>query len=264
MWRRYMPALITLLTDFGDQDVYVGVMKGVMAAIAPQAQFIDLTHTIPPQDLWAARFNLLNTYRYFPPDTIHLAVVDPGVGTARRAIALATAQGTFVGPDNGIFSGVLAQTPVLRAVELANPTYWRTPTPSVTFHGRDLFAPAAAYLAQGVPLESLGPAIAPESLVSLDLPPLKITSNAIEGTIQYCDRFGNLVTTIPSDRVPSGSWYLEMGNHKIKGGITYGDRPIGSLIALIGSHGWVELAVNEGSAEDALGGMGEVKVVVRW
>ena len=255
-----MTALITLLTDFGHQDVYIGVMKGVMAAIAPTAQFIDLTHTLPPQDLWAARFNLLNAYPFFPPSTIHLAVVDPGVGSTRRAIAVATPQGKFVGPDNGLFSGVFAQTPILQAVALTNPVYWRTPTPSTTFHGRDIFAPAAAHLAQGTALTKLGPAIAPDSLVTLELPPLNITPDAIEGTIQYCDRFGNLVTTIPGDRLPAKTWILEVGQHKITAVTTYSDRAIGELTTLIGSHGWVEIAVNGGSAAARLGPITRVKV----
>ena len=147
--------MITLLTDFSHRDNYVGVMKGVIAGISPQSQLIDITHAIKPQDILAARFNLLTSYGYFPAGTIHIAVVDPGVGTQRSAIAaqIATSMGvhTVIAPDNGIITGL----PVTAAVALTNPDYWRTPHVSHTFHGRDIFAPAAAHLARGIPFEQL-------------------------------------------------------------------------------------------------------------
>jgi S-adenosylmethionine hydrolase len=146
-----MAGIITLLTDFGLQDPYGGVMKGAIATLAPTATVIDLTHQIPPQDVAAARFALMSAFPYFPSGTVHTVVVDPGVGTARRAIAIATEASYLVGPDNGVFSGVLTQTTVRAAVALTNPRYWRTPDPSQTFHGRDIFAPVAAHLALGCP-----------------------------------------------------------------------------------------------------------------
>ncbi len=147
---------ISLLTDFGLQDPYVGIMKGVIHTLSPQAQLIDLSHGIPPQDVAAARFALMTAYPYLPSGTIHLAVVDPGVGSSRRAVAIQTETGFLVGPDNGLFSGVLAQTPALAAVELNRPRYWRTPSPSRTFHGRDIFAPTAAHLGQRDPFGGAG------------------------------------------------------------------------------------------------------------
>ncbi|MHC5725640.1 MAG: SAM-dependent chlorinase/fluorinase, partial [Nostoc sp.] len=141
--------LVTLLSDFGDRDVYVGIMKGIIAQINRRLTVVDLTHQIPPQDIAAARFCLMNAYPYFPVGTVHVAVVDPGVGSKRRAIAVEFAQGFLVGPDNGIFSGVLSQSPAIAAVELTNLNYRRTPQPSKTFHGRDIFAPIAANLASG-------------------------------------------------------------------------------------------------------------------
>ncbi len=158
--------LVTLLTDFGLSDVYVGVMKGVITQINPRLRVVDLTHQIPPQNITAARFSLMNAYPYFPKGTVHVAVVDPGVGSHRRAIAIQLDSGFLVGPDNGLFSGVLSQTKVIAVVELTNPEYWQTSAPSQTFHGRDIFAPVGAHLASGVPLKQLGETIDPHHVGS--------------------------------------------------------------------------------------------------
>lgn len=259
-----MPPLITLLTDFGHQDVYVGVLKGVIAAICPTAQVIDLTHSIPPQDRYAARFNLLNALPHFPSGTIHLAVVDPGVGTTRRGVALQTQDSLLVGPDNGIFSGWLNLEPPLAAVQLTNPAYWRTLNPNPTFHGRDIFAPVAAYLARGLPLDQLGDAIPLQSLTQLDLPPLQYDQHQIIGTIQYIDHFGNGITTIPATVVADQSWQVELAERPLPTAATYGDLPIGSPLALLGSHGWVEVAVHQGSARQQLELQVGDEIVVRW
>ncbi len=153
--------ILTLLTDFGTEDEYVGVMKGVILSIAPEVRLVDLSHQIPPQDVRRAAFLLTSAVPYFPPDTVHLAVVDPGVGTERRPLAVRTPVGTFVGPDNGLFSWVLTRVPEWTAVEPA----YRLPLVSSTFHGRDIFAAGGAHLAAGVPLERLGarggPGLAP-------------------------------------------------------------------------------------------------------
>ncbi|HEY9729104.1 MAG TPA: SAM-dependent chlorinase/fluorinase [Chroococcales cyanobacterium] len=257
-----MPAnpIVTLLSDFGLSDVYVGVMKGTIAQINPALTIIDLTHLIPPQDIAAARFNLMEAYPYFPDGTVHVAVVDPGVGSYRRAIALQLDTGFLVGPDNGLFSGVLSQTNIITAVELTNSHYWRTATPSTTFHGRDIFAPVGAHLASGVPIESLGDAIAPETLVQFQLPERIPTDRDIVGCIQYSDRFGNLVTNIPAADVRGKTWSVAVPEsppqmlHQriIPSSQTYSDRPLGEAVALIGSHGWVEIAVNGGSAQSQL------------
>lgn len=244
--------IITLLTDFGTQDTYVGAMKGVIATLCPTGRTIDLTHAIPPQDVVAARFNLLSAYPYFPAGTVHLAVVDPGVGTHRRAIALQTDQAFLVGPDNGLFSGFVDQTPILTAVELTNPDYWRVPNPSPTFHGRDIFAAAAAHLAQGVAIDSLGTAIAPDSLVGLDLPPTVTTEEGVQGVIQYIDRFGNAITTIPATAVGPDPWQVTLAPLTIPGVATYSDVDPAKPLALIGSHGYVEIAINQGSAQGQL------------
>ena len=147
--------VITLLTDFGTQDAFVGVMKGVIKTIAPGADVIDLTHHVPPQDIKAGAFVLKTAYQYFPPGTIHLAVVDPGVGGARRPVAAQIGEYVYVCPDNGLLSYVLAEETLTQAVTLDN-TQYHLPQRSRTFHGRDVFAPVAAHLASGVPLAALG------------------------------------------------------------------------------------------------------------
>jgi S-adenosylmethionine hydrolase len=229
-----------------------------MLQIEPRLTLVDLTHLIAPQDLWAARFHLMNAVPYFPQGTVHLAVVDPGVGTARRSIALAFAQGWLVGPDNGIFSGVLDRFPPQRAVALTNRGYWRVQDPSTTFHGRDIFAPAAAHLAQGVDLENLGEKIPLETLVRISLPAYHRHENQIVGCVQHIDRFGNLITNIPSTALPSPDqpWWVELKSDinrvTIPSALAYGAVPQGQLLALVGSHGWVEIAVNGGNAQAML------------
>ncbi len=255
--------IITLLTDFGLSDVYVGVMKGAIAQINPQLQVIDITHQIPSQNIAAARFCLMTAFAYFPPETVHIAVVDPGVGSKRRGIAIKCANCFLVGPDNGLFSGVLSRESALAkpskriaSVELTNPQYWRTPEPSSTFHGRDIFATAGAHLANGVPLEDLGECIDPASLVQLEIPNCAVTGTGAVGCVQYVDRFGNLITNIPNNCIISNNWSLIISNScdliRIPSGKTYSDSKPGDLIAIIGSDGWLEIAVNGGSAESVL------------
>ncbi|WP_008310543.1 S-adenosyl-l-methionine hydroxide adenosyltransferase family protein [Leptolyngbya sp. PCC 6406] len=254
-------APLTLLTDFGLQDPYVGVMKGVIATLVPTAQVIDLSHQIPPQDVVAARLALILAYPYFPAGTVHVVVVDPGVGTDRRELAIALPQGYLVGPDNGVLMGVvqdqLASPPVapdkteslITAVALTQPQYWRTPTPSRTFHGRDIFAPVAAHLALGVPITALGPEIPVPDLVTLPLDRPEAQSSDGVGQVQGYDRFGNLITTLPAPvPLPSTARVL-FKNETLPIGQTYGEVPIATPLALVGSHGWIEIAVNQGSAQ---------------
>jgi S-adenosyl-L-methionine hydrolase (adenosine-forming) len=202
---------------------------------------------------------------------VHLAVVDPGVGSNRRAIAVELANGFLVAPDNGILSGVLSQVPGIAAVELTNSRYWRTPKPSQTFHGRDIFAPVAAHLASGVPLRELGSEIDLDSLIELELPKCRQIINGVVGCVQYIDIFGNLITNIPGSYVQGKNWYVNIAGLKIPGGETYSSVNIGDAIppprepllfendfvergtvsfanALVGSGGWVEIAINRGNA----------------
>ncbi len=263
--------ILTLLTDFGTEDEYVGVMKGVILSIAPDVRLVDLSHRIPPQDVRRAAFLLSNAVPYFPPDTVHLAVVDPGVGTERRALAIRTPAGAFVGPDNGLFSWVLAEVPEWTAVEIREPAY-RLPRVSFTFHGRDIFAPAAAHLAAGIPLDRLGPRVTDPVL--LPPPRLEIGAGVLEGEVLSADRFGNLTTSIgrfrwdgdrlvlaPAFRPASGEMRLNpAGARVVLAGVelqgirrTYGDVAVGEPVALVGSSGFLEIAVRQGSAAAATG-----------
>jgi hypothetical protein len=256
--------MITLLTDFGNADAYVGIMKGVIASHCPTTPLIDLTHNVPPQDLEAARFHLLNAFPYFPRGTIHLVVVDPGVGTQRRPVALKLAGGYLVGPDNGVLSGVCDRYPVLQAVTLDQPTYWRTPNPSPTFHGRDIFAPVAGYLATGIPLGVLGTAISPESLVQLPIPPVKTNPLGLEGCIQAIDHFGNGITTFTAEHLGDRPWQLQLGATSIPQASSYSSVSLHTPLALVGSHGWVEIAVNQGNAQAQLGFSHRDRVTLTW
>lgn len=265
--------IITLLTDFGGQDSYVGVMKGVILSIAPEATLVDITHRIAPQDIHQAATVLSSTYPYFPPHTVHLIVVDPGVGGQRRPVAMQTARGVFIAPDNGVLSYVQRREADARAVVLENQQYWRD-DPSHTFHGRDIFSPVAAHLAAGVPFDELGPPC--NDLVQLAAPRLSITPDAIRGQVLRIDRFGNILTNIAmlrwidagtvefvpydaetaatpltfaaaSARVATGWHTLQPLNH------TYGEASAGQPVALISSGGELEIAVNQGSAGNKLG-----------
>src|SRR5437588_5526710 len=186
--------IITLLTDFGSRDYFAAAMKGVILSINPAAQIVDITHETPPQDIQTAAFNLLATYKDFPANTIHVAIVDPGVGSTRRAVLIECAGQSFVGPDNGIFSWVCEREGNYRAIHLTNENFFRHPV-SATFHGRDIFAPVAATLSNGVTPEEFGPAI--ENLIHLEsLKPKILSDGAIEASIIYIDRFGNCITNL--------------------------------------------------------------------
>jgi S-adenosyl-L-methionine hydrolase (adenosine-forming) len=250
-----MAACITLLTDFGHQDAYVGVLKGViLQTISPGSPLflVDLTHGIAPQDVAAGSFQLGLAYPYFTTGTVHLAIVDPGVGSQRRGIAIQTDAGYLVGPDNGLFSHVLAQAPALAVVSLTNPDYWRTPQPSATFHGRDIFAPVAAHLASGVPLANLGRPVDPQTLAQLPLVLPHRHGQGWRGRIQAIDTYGNLITNLPAyllgERVTR--WYLELAGQRLLGCQTYSaGSSSGAAIALVGSHGWLEIAIPNGHAQ---------------
>jgi S-adenosyl-L-methionine hydrolase (adenosine-forming) len=250
--------LITLLSDFGLSDVYVGVMKGVIAQVSSDLTIVDLTHDIPPQDIAAARFSLMSAYLYFPPGTVHITVVDPGVGSTRRAVAVQIAEGFLVGPDNGLFSGVFNQSPPMAAVELTNSAYWRSVTPSSTFHGRDIFAPVGAHLASGVAFDELGQRIDPATLIQLPVQNCcKVFDGSgevveLQGVIQAIDRFGNLITNIPGQEVVEKNWSLAVAGRTLPGQKTYAMVKPHDLLALVGSHGWVEIAVNQGNAKAQL------------
>ena len=268
------PPIITLLTDFGTHDGYVGVMKGVMLGILPGAQLVDITHEVNPQDLHEAALILSDVYRYFPPSTVHLVVVDPGVGSERQPIALETSHGRFVAPDNGVLTHVCMAEEGCQAVALTNPDYW-LPTPSHTFHGRDIFSPVAAHLAKGVALDELGTPV--EGLAMLQLPPLSITPDSIQGEVIRMDRFGNVLTNIlpltwaddltlvfdppaynndrqaPALRLAADTALVTFGWKSLTGIYqNFSEVEVGQPVALVGSGGELEIAINQGNAQDNL------------
>ena len=255
-------AIITLTTDFGLQDAYVGAMKGVILGIAPHAVIVDITHAVSPQDVRHAGFVLASAAPYFPPGTVHVAVVDPGVGTERRAVAVETRRARYVAPDNGILTLALQRDPAVRIVHLTNERYWR-PSVSPTFHGRDIFAPVAAHLACGVPIEALGTPV--DAIVQLPLSqPERRPDGSIVGHVQHIDHFGNCVTDIPAEWLPTGAAVrVEVAGNRIHGlAPTYAAVAPGEPVALIGSTGYLELAVREGSAAQRFGiAIGDAVVV---
>lgn len=251
------PPIITLTTDFGLKDAYVGVMKGVVLAIEPRACLIDLSHEIEPHAIPEGAFLLRSAYRYFPPNAIHVAVVDPGVGTIRKAVAIETGHGIFIGPDNGLFTYVLAEQGVVvgensalhsaTAVELNNPMY-RLKDVSNTFHGRDVFAPAAAHYARGTTLHELGTPIDRVTLLPHSIPIVR--GGDVIGVILHIDRFGNAISNIRGDDLPPSPSF-EVAGMEIDGlSSSYQDARIN---VLVGSTGLVEIAVQNGSAASILG-----------
>lgn len=254
--------VISLLTDFGTRDGYVGIMRGVILRLNPAATVLDLCHNVLPQDVAGAAFILSTAYPYFAPDTIHVVVVDPGVGSKRRAIALRTERGTFVAPDNGVLSYVLAFEACLAMVALSNPEYWLTPV-SRTFHGRDVFAPVAAHISLGVPLYDLGAPV--DDPVQLPIPQPRLSSDGcIIGQVVHVDHFGNLITNVPHEMLPEGTRVgIGIAGRSIAGPEeAYAAAADGELLALIGSSGNLEVALRNGSAASALGTGRDTEVVV--
>lgn len=242
-------ARITLLTDFGTQDGYVGAIKGVLASHAPVALVEDISHALPPGDVRKASMVLGRYWRLFPPGTVHLVVVDPGVGTARRGLAVWADERLVVAPDNGVCTRVFSQAREWEAVALRS---WELlPLPdSDTFHGRDWFAPAAALLATGTPLRQMGDPVADPHLLSEVR--CKKVGGWMVGEVLEVDRFGNLATNLPSQLLGQAG-ELRVGERWVPFRRTYGDAASGDLLALVDSEGRVEVAVRDGSAAERLG-----------
>jgi S-adenosylmethionine hydrolase len=246
--------MITLMTDFGTSDHYVGVMKGVILNINPQVEIVDITHAIPPQDILGAAFLIDSTYRYFPSGTIHVVVVDPGVGSERRAIVCQTETAYFVCPDNGLLTHILHNEKHAHAVAVENSAYF-LPQVSNTFHGRDIFAPVAAHLSRGVPISELGnPVTQP---VQLALPKPQVTEEMVIGHIIWIDSFGNLVTDISREILESlegqNGVVIHAGSAKIDHfNRSYAESEIGEVLAIIGSFNRLEISINQGNAAQVL------------
>jgi S-adenosylmethionine hydrolase len=250
-----MPGAITLITDFGLEDGHVGAMKGVIRGIAPEVATLDISHFVPPQDIRKAAYVLLTAYPYYPAGTVHVVVVDPGVGTERRAIALQTPAAYFVAPDNGVLSYVLDREVVEAVVQLTNPQYWHHPVSDV-FHGRDIFGPVGAHLAKGVPLQSLGEPLDPATLVTFPLPrPERQADGSIIAQVVVIDSFGNLTSNLPVDWLASTStWEIQVADQHIRGlQRTFGDVAENQLVAFIDSEGFLAIAVRNGNAARKLG-----------
>ncbi len=246
--------IITLLTDFGLKDHYVASMKGVMLSINPHATLVDVTHQVAPQDIHEGGFILANAYPCFPRGTIHLAVVDPGVGGSRKPILLVTEDHYFVGPDNGLFTFVMQKEKRTKVLSLTNPAYF-LPRVSDTFHGRDVFAPVAGYLSRGIKPEDFGSRL--RSWVSLDVREPSVKGNALTGEVVHVDAFGNLVSNISEEALRGFSGkrpvMVRIGRRTIgRIGKSYGDGAKGEVVALIGSGGFLEVSVSEGNAQRAL------------
>jgi S-adenosylmethionine hydrolase len=250
---------VTFLSDFGLQDDFVGTCHGVIKRIAPEAQIIDVTHGIPPQQVLQGALVLASTLPYMPVG-VHLAVVDPGVGSSRRPVALRDREGRyFVGPDNGLLVPAADLAGIDTVHELANPEY-ALDTISRTFHGRDLFSPAAAHLARGVPVDELGPPLAPDALVRLDIPQPEIGGNRIAGTILYVDSFGNVALNITREHVaevgivPGTQVELELGGERFYAvaARTFADARAGDIMLYEDSYRNMSVAISNGNAADML------------
>lgn len=255
--------LITLTTDFGYTDPFVGIMKGVIYGINPAATIVDLTHGVPAQDVLAAALILRHSVGYFPRGSIHVAVVDPGVGSSRKPLLIESEESFFVGPDNGIWSLALENRAIERIVHLSNDSFYRKPTSS-TFHGRDIFTPVAAHLSLGVAADAFGEPIT--SWVRIELPTVQTTRNQLIGEIVYIDGFGNLFTNIrATDLRDKGSLEVQLGDLTISGiALNYAAVASGAHTALVNSWGLLEIAANKGNAQQQSGAVIGDRVLVQF
>jgi len=246
--------IITLMTDFGARDGYVGAMKGVMLGINPRCTLVDITHEIPPQGVFEGAFVLGNTYRSFPPESIHLAVVDPGVGTGREAIVVETEAYSFVGPDNGLFTWIYRGDKVKHVIGIRKRDFFPTPI-SQTFHGRDIFAPVAAHLSLGRSPREFGVML--DTWSEIEIPEPRATDRGFIGEVIHIDRFGNLITNIPrrllEPSLGQGPLHIDIKGRRISGLKTaYADARKGELMAIFDSFDLLEISVMGDSAGEAL------------
>ena len=265
-----MSNVITLTTDFGADDAYVAAMKGVILSINPEATIVDFCHNIQPQNIAQAAFVLSTAYSYFPDGTIHVVVVDPGVGTERRAVLLVTPSAFFIAPDNGVLSyiieeasGELDEAPLpvgegetelgfgLQAFALTNSHFWHYPV-STTFHGRDIFAPVAAHLSRGIPARDFGDLI--PALVTFSPPRPQIKEDGVlTGCVVHIDHFGNLITNFKQMDLPRGGFFIEVAGHIIDiEDVSQSYAEASELLAIIGSGGNLEISLKNGSAKGLL------------
>lgn len=245
-------SVISLITDFGLKDNFVGVMKAVILKINPQVRIVDISHEASPQDIRGAAFLLKSSYNYFPKGAVHLVVVDPGVGSRRKKLLIKTKNYFLVAPDNGVLSMALKEEPPVKIIEITNQKYFLKPTSS-TFHGRDIFAPVCAYISKGEPIQRFGRII--KSFRDLELPKIKVDTQSLTGEVIQIDHFGNLTSNIPKDTLENfikGKKFKIYIKEKIINKISrsyFESAPL-KPVALIGSSNYLEIATNRGSARD--------------
>ena len=264
------PATVLFLTDFGVRDGAVPLCKGVMWSIEPRLRVVDVTHQIPPYDIETAAEVLEQTLPFYPAGTVTVAVVDPGVGSERKPIAVLTKKGhLLVGPDNGIFTLVVDAEGLDRAVELKERRYFRQAEKSFTFHGRDIFSPVGAHLAQGTPIDSLGPPVVP---IRLPVVPPHISNGIVSGTVRYVeDPYGNVVTNIPAALLDSASFHVGDSLQVTIGPTvlrlpwrpTFSDVPNGKPLAVMHSRGLMSFSINQGDFATAYGVKRGLKVMLK-
>jgi len=246
-----MKSIITLTTDFGLKDHYVGAMKGVILSINPEAVIVDITHEVPPQDVFCGAFTLRNAYGYFLRGAIHVVVVDPGVGSERKPIVVEADGNLFVGPDNGVFTFVYLESSHYRVFEITTPRFMLSKISS-TFHGRDIFAPVASYLSLGVPITEMGKEVEDPVRLHIRKPEVKEKEKEVLGEVIYIDSFGNLITNISPDLLTPYSKVF-IGKRAIdRIAKSYTEVEPGELLAIEGSSGFLEVSVNRGSAAKKL------------
>jgi S-adenosyl-L-methionine hydrolase (adenosine-forming) len=258
-----LPGIVSLLTDFGHDDEYVGVMKAVILGYSPNARIVDICHNIGPQDVYSAARMLEASYPFFPEGTVHLVVVDPGVGTTRNIIIAETDQHIFIAPDNGILTAILQSSKLGKCYALPD---MAATVASSTFHGRDIMAPAAGKILAGTPISTLGDPFDPEHCVVLPPSPVQITDTEITGEIIAIDHFGNIATSIKAEhlRIPHIDVEIEIGGVVISGIVkAYADVEKSAMAALIDSRGNLEIAMNQGNAAKHLGSKRGDSVVLR-
>ncbi|MFQ5753854.1 MAG: S-adenosyl-l-methionine hydroxide adenosyltransferase family protein, partial [bacterium] len=246
-------SIITLLTDFGYKDAFVGIMKGVILSLYPDANIVDISHEIEPQNISAGAFLINNSYKYFPSGTVHVIVIDPGVGSKRRILCVSAFDHFFLAPDNGVLKYIYKDCSNIQVIEVSNKVYFRSQI-SQTFHGRDIFAPVAAHLAKGIDASELGMVI--DDYDRGTLPRLEEIPRGLRGEIIYIDQFGNLISNIPFNilkKLRNNSLKISLKNCTISGLVNaYAQGKRDEAIALIGSSGYLEIAINSGSAKNAL------------
>ena len=263
---RNRPGIVTLITDFGWAGEYVGAMKGAILRVNPDCRVVDLTHQVEPQNLLQAAFILENTYPFFPPGTVHLVIVDPGVGTRRKAVVVKKEGHLFAGPDNGVLTGISGGKETTWGYEIKVRKYFLSPV-SDTFHGRDIFAPVAGHLSRGLDPSRVGPRV--RRLKTLELPRPQRVKGRLTATILWADSFGNLITNLGRREYVRE---LEARPFQIKGkgwkidrvSRTYGEERPGEPMALFGSGGFLEISVNRGNARNTLGLEAGDSISILW